>query len=304
MGFDVVGVGASCVDHVCRLPIFPEAGGAHAKLRMLAQSRSCGGQTATALATCASLGLRPAYLGAIGNDDDGRRVRQELTGRGVNVDHVTVGPAPTATATILLDSTGDRIVLWYRDAGLCYPPDRLPADVISSARVVLVDDVDEPAAIAAARIASARGIPVTCDIDHVTPATAELLQYVSHPVFAESVPLELTGETDAERALRRLRQRHPGRLVVTLGERGAMALEGDLLAHMPAFAVPVVDSTGAGDVFRGAYIRTIAEGWPLADSLRYANAAAAVSCTKAGAMGGVPSPGEVEALLARQSTLQ
>ncbi len=299
MGIDVVGVGASCVDHVCRLPIFPEAGGAHAKLRMQAQSRSCGGQTATALATCASLGLRPAYLGAIGDDDDGRRVRRELTGRGIDVDYVLVTAAPTATATILLDATGDRIVLWYREPGLCYPPDRLPAEIISSARVVHVDDVDEPAAIAAARLASARGIPVTCDIDHITPATAELLHYVSHPVFAESVPLELTGETDPERALRRLRLTHSGRLVVTLGERGAMALEGDMLAHMPAFPVSVVDSTGAGDVFRGAYIRSIVAGWPLDVSLRYANAAAGVSCTKAGAMGGVPSIAEIEAMLSR-----
>ncbi len=298
MGFDVVGVGASCVDHVCRLPVFPAAGGAHAKLRMLAQSRSSGGQTATALATCASLGLRPAYLGAIGDDDDGRRVRRELLERGVNVEHVTVSASPTATATILLDATVDRIVLWYREPGLCYPPDRLPVEVITSARVVHVDDVDEPAAIAAARIASQTGIPVTCDIDHVTPATAELLPLISHPVFAESVPTALTGESDPERALRRLRRVHPGRLVVTLGERGAMALEGDMLAHMPAFSVSVVDSTGAGDVFRGAYIRALVEAWPLADSLRYANAAAAVSCTKAGAMGGVPTAAEVEALLA------
>ena len=299
MRFDVVGVGASCVDHVCRLPVFPEAGGTRAKVRMQAQSRSCGGQTATALATCASLGLRAAYLGAIGDDDDGRRIRRELAERGIDVDHVLVESSPTATATILLDATGDRIVLWYREPALGYPPDRLPADLLSSARLVHVDDVDEPAAITAASVASAHGVPVTCDIDHVTPATRDLLRYISHPVFAESVPLELTGETYPERALRQLRLSYPGPLVVTLGERGAMALDGDTLVPMPAFHVQVVDSTGAGDVFRGAYINGIVHGWPLAAALRFANAAAAVSCTKAGAMGGVPSLPEVEALLHR-----
>jgi sugar/nucleoside kinase (ribokinase family) len=299
MSVDVVGVGASCVDHVCRLPVFPEAGGARAKVRMQSQTRSCGGQIATALATCSSLGLRAAYLGVVGDDDDGRRIRRELSARGIIVDHVKVGVSPTATATILLDPSGDRIVLWHREPALCYPPGELPSDLIASARVVHVDDVDEPAALAAAKLARSRGIPVTCDIDHITDATAELLRHISHPVFAESVPLELTGETDPGRALRQLRLRHPGRLVVTLGERGAMALEGDTLLAVPAFRVRVVDSTGAGDVFRGAYIRALVDDRPAAAAIRFANAAAAVSCTKPGAMGGVPSLPEVEALLTR-----
>jgi sulfofructose kinase len=301
MGVDVVGVGASCVDQVCRLPVFPEAGGPLAKVRMQAQTRTCGGQIATALATCASLGLRAVYLGAVGDDEDGRRIRAELGARGIGLQYLEVGDAPSATATILLDATGDRIVLWHRDPALRYPPARLPADVIAAARVLHVDDVDVPAAIDAARVARAHGIPVTCDIDHVTPGTRELLQLVSHPVFAETVPAQLTGETDPERALRALRRMHPGRLVVTVGERGAIALDGDSLLAAPGFPVTVVDSTGAGDVFRGGYIYGIVQGWSLDRQLWFANAAAAVSCTKAGAMGGVPSPAEVEDLLARRS---
>jgi sugar/nucleoside kinase (ribokinase family) len=173
--------------------------------------------------------------------------------------------------------------------------------VIASARVLHVDDVDVPAAIEAARIARAHGIPVTCDIDHVTPGTRELLQLVSHPVFAESVPPQLTGEAEPARALRAIRRAHPGRLVVTVGERGAIALEGDTLLEAPGFPVTVVDSTGAGDVFRGAYIYGLVRGWPFERQLEFANAAAAISCTKPGAMGGVPTLAEVEDLLARSS---
>jgi sugar/nucleoside kinase (ribokinase family) len=301
MGFDVVGVGASCVDQVCRLPVFPAAGGPLAKVRMQDQTRTCGGQIATALATCASLGLRATYLGAVGDDEDGRRIRAELAARAIDLGYLQVGTAPSATATILLDATGDRIVLWHRDPALRYPSDRLPAGVIAESRVLHVDDVDVPAAIEAARIARAHGIPVTCDIDHVTPGTRELLQLVSHPVFAESVPPQLTGEADLERALRAIRRGHPGRLVVTIGEHGAMALDGDALLAAPGFPVTVVDSTGAGDVFRGGYIYGIVKGWSLERQLWFANAAAAVSCTRAGAMGGVPTLAEVEDLLARRS---
>jgi sugar/nucleoside kinase (ribokinase family) len=265
------------------------------------QARTCGGQTATTLATCASLGLRAAYLGAVGEDDDGRRIQAELAARGIDLSQIHAGAAPTATATILLDATGDRIVLWHRDPALKYPPARLPADVIATARVLHVDDVDVPAAIEAARIARAHGVPVTCDIDHVTPGTRELLQLVSHPVFAETVPSQLTGEADPERALRSLGRAHPGRLVVTVGERGAIALEGETLLAAPGFPVTVVDSTGAGDVFRGGYIYGIVKGWSFERQLWFANAAAAVSCTKAGAMGGVPALADVEDLLARRS---
>ena len=301
MSVDVVGIGASCIDQVCRLPVFPEAGGPRAKVRMQEQTRTCGGQIATALATCASLGLRASYLGAVGDDDDGRRIRAELEGRGIDLDHIELSRAATATATILLDATGDRIVLWYREPALRYPPDRIPAGVIAASRVLHVDDVDVPAAIEAARIARAHGVPVTCDIDHVTPGTRELLQLVSHPVFAESVPAQLTGESNLERALRALSRVNPGRLVVTVGERGAIGLDGDTVLTAPGFPVTVVDSTGAGDVFRGGYIYGMVKGWSFERQLWFANAAAAVSCTKAGAMGGVPTLAEVEDLLARRS---
>ena len=88
---------------------------------------------------------------------------------------------------------------------------------------------------------------------------------------------------------------------MTVGEKGAIALDGDTLLTAPGFPVTVVDTTGAGDVFRGGYIYGIVQGWSLDRQLWFANAAAAVSCTKAGAMGGVPTMAEVEDLMARRS---
>jgi sugar/nucleoside kinase (ribokinase family) len=107
---------------------------------MQEQTRTCGGQIATALATCASLGLRATYLGAIGDDEDGRRIRGELVARGIDLGHVEVTTAPTATATILLDATGDRIVLWHRDR-LRYRRTACPWKSCCL-RVLHVDDVD------------------------------------------------------------------------------------------------------------------------------------------------------------------
>ena len=300
MRFDVVGVGASCIDHVCRLPEFPQAGGARSKIRLISESRACGGQMATALATCQAFGLRTKCIGVVGHDEDGARICHELRRRGIDTSDVVRRPdIPTATATILIDDAGERIVLWHRDPALAFDPARLPQDELSTARLVHVDDVDEPAAIEAARIASRAGIPVTCDLDHVTARTDEFLALVSTPIFAQHVPQQLTGEADPERALRALRNRHSGLLVVTLGADGAAALEGDVFHRVPAFSVAAVDTTGAGDVFRGGLIYATLLGMPVVDSLRFANAAAAVSCLTLGAMAGVPDLEAVKKLMIR-----
>src|SRR5262249_39801815 len=153
-------------------------------------------------------------------------------------------------------------------------------EAIAHARVVHVDDVDQDAAIRAATIARETGTPVTSDIDRVNERTKELVAAVTFPMFAEHVPPALTGVTDPAAALRELRRAHAGIFVAPLGVQGAIALDGDRLIQVPAFAVEAVDTTGAGDVFRGAFIYAYLQGRPLEQTMRFANAAAAVSCTR------------------------
>jgi sulfofructose kinase len=295
--WDVIGVGAVCLDHVCRMPVFPRPGCQASKVRLRTESRLCGGQTATALVTCARFGLRTKFVGAIGHDEDGRRILSELAGRGVDVGDVAALDMPTATATILIDDQGERLVLWHRDERLCVPVESLPMDAITRARVVHVDDVDIEAAIAAASVARRAGARVTCDIDHVTPRTATLLEHVTDPVFAEQVPLDVTGLTDQAEALRALWDRYRVPMVVTLGERGALGFDGDTMLAAPAFPVHVVDTTGAGDVFRAGFIFGLQQAWDANNRIRFANAAAAVSCTRLGSMSSAPSLDEVHALM-------
>jgi len=303
--WDVVGVGANSVDYVYRVPDSPRADSPTAKLRINSHTVSCGGQMATALAGCAALGLHAAYIGAIGSDDNGRRIHQELSDRGIDLSHLATRDASNQFAVITVDErTGERIVLWDRDARLLLQPADIPAAVIAEARLVHVDDVDEAAAIRAATLAREAGVPATSDLDRVTDRTAELVAAVSIPIFAEHVLPAITGEADHARALARLRQTHAGMLCVTLGPRGSMMLVGDALFVEPGFAVTAVDTTGAGDVFRAGFIHAFLRGDQPAEVLRFANAAAALSCTRAGALGGVPSLAEVTAFMASAATLR
>ena len=267
-------------------------------MRITSYTVSCGGQMATALSACAAFGLRAAYVGAIGTDDNGRRIQAELAGRGIDLSHVVTREGANQFAVITVDDrTGERMVLWDRDERLLLHPDEVPADLIASARLVHVDDVDERAALRAASLAREAGVPTTSDFDRVTDRTPELVAAVNMPIFAEHVLSAVTGERDYERALRQLRRTHAGMLCITLGPRGAMMLVGEDLVVEPGFAVSAVDTTGAGDVFRAGFITAFLGGASPREILRFANAAAALSCTRAGALGGIPTLPEIERLV-------
>ncbi len=288
--WDVVGVGANSVDYVYRLPAYPEPEGPRSKLKVSSHRISCGGQIATTLSTCAAMGLRAKYIGVVGTDGNGQRMRAELLHRGIDVSDIAERETLNAYAVILVaEQVGERIVLWDRSEALALQPHELPHEALTSARVVHVDDVDQSAGIEAARIGSGAGVTVTSDIDRVTNRTNELIDAVTIPIFAEHVPPAITGETDPERALRKLRRPHHRMLCVTLGAHGSLALDGDRIHHLPAFQITPIDTTGAGDVFRGAFIVALLRGEAAPDILRFANAAAAVSCTRIGAIDSVPS---------------
>jgi sulfofructose kinase len=299
-GSDVVGVGANSVDFVYQLPDFPRLDSVFAKLPITDNLISCGGQVTTALATCAAMGLRAAYIGTTGSDDNGRRMRDELAHRRIDISHAISRDAANPFAVILLDDReGERIVLWRRDPRVALEARDIDAEAIRSARLLHVDDVDLEASLEATRIARERGLPVTSDIEQTAEGMRALIDAVTVPIFAEHVPTALTGEADLERALRAIRRPHHAMVCVTLGARGAMLLEGDTLHRESGIRVKTVDTTGAGDVFRGAFIYALLRGDAPRDILRFANAAAALSCTKVGAMSSVPTLADVTAFATR-----
>ena len=296
MSFDVVGIGEHSCDEIIRVS---GAVAPNSKIRIVGRQSRHGGQVSTTLATCASLGLKAAYLGAIGADVTGAAHVLNLEMRGVDNTHcIRRRGVRTRTAVIVVnEQTGDRTVLVDRDPGLDLRREEVADDVIAGARVLHVDDTDPAASLAAARVARRAGVRVTSDFDQINAATADLIAAVSVPILAESMPAALTGETDPGRALRALSRPEHQMICVTLGARGAMMLVGDRVYDSPAFAVTVVDSTGAGDVFRGAFITAMLRGDNPEQILRFSNAAAAIACTREGAIDSVPTLDQIEALL-------
>lgn len=297
--FDVVGLGENSLDLVGVVAEHPAANG---KQRLQRFARLPGGQIATALVTCARLGWRARYIGSFGADEFGALMREDLT-----FEHVDISAARTVTgatnqfALILVDArTGERTVLWDRHPGLTLEPKDLSSDDVTSGRMLLIDCHEIAAATEAAKYARGAGIPTVIDVERVCPGTSDLLQHTDAIIAAEEFPGALTGHEDLGRALEAMANQLGAPLVcATLGSAGSLARCGGREVRTPAYRVDCVDSTGAGDAFRGAFVAAClrAPQGSIEDVLEYANAVAALNCRALGARGGLPSPAEVEKLL-------
>lgn len=297
--FDIVGVGLNATDTLLIVPHFPQYAG---KVPFQEEILSPGGQVASAMVACARLGLRVKYIGTIGDDERGRIQMESLQGTGVNLDHVQMrtGCANQSAYIIIDRSTGERTVLWRRDDCLRIDPEQIRAEQITGARMLHIDGHDTPAVARAAAIARQHGIPVTVDVDTIYHGFDRVLPNVDYLVASSEFPAAWTGDRDPFKALETLQNEYGMRVAaMTLGAHGSLARENGRFYYVPAYVVNCVDTTGAGDVFHGAFCYAVLQGMTMRNALEFSNAMAALNCTALGARGGICGLDEIRALMGR-----
>jgi len=297
--FDVVGVGLNATDTLLVLPHFPAYAG---KVPFLEEILSPGGQVASAMVTCARLGLRTKYIGTVGDDERGRIQMESLSESGINLDHVRVRRGcENQSAYILIDrSTGERTVLWKRPDCLRIDPAEIQPEEITCARLLHIDGHDTPAVGHAAQIAHRAGIPVTVDVDTIYHGFDRVLPHVDYLIASSEFPVQWTSQADPFKALEMIQEEYGMRVAaMTLGAHGALAFAERRFVYSPAFVVNCVDTTGAGDVFHGAFCYAVLEGMTMAEALDFSNAMAALNCMSLGARGGIATREDATALLRR-----
>ena len=297
--FDIVGVGLNATDTVVVIPAVPEWGG---KVPFTREFYSVGGQVATAMVACGRLGLRTKYIGAVGDDVRGQIQLKALRKSAINIDHVQVRKnCPNQSAYIVIDqSTGERTVFWNRAECLVIQPEQIAPEQIACASMLHIDGHDTAAVRHCAAIARARGIPVSMDIDTVYPGLESLFPLVDYLIMSAEFPAQFTGIEDPFTALKAIQRRFGTRVAaMTLGAWGALAYTGTAFQYSPGFVVNCRDTTGAGDVFHGAFCYAVIERMPLREALRFSNAMAALNCTALGAQGAIGTADEVHSLMAR-----
>lgn len=296
--FDVVSFGDPDLDQVfstARVPLADE------KVPGRKLGTFAGGTTANAACAAARLGLRVAACGRVGDDADGRFLLAENDAFGVSNAFMQVVDQPTATSLIIIDQSGEKALVFA-------PMVREPLDeerfggIARQTRVIytMPRDLEEHRKVS--QVARSQGAEIAVDIEAVVAPTLTHLEAIlstSDIVFLNESGFRATSdEPITEATLRPLLAYGPRLVVVTLGAGGAIGVTRDGEARQPAFAVDMVDATGAGDCFNAAFLAADLRGKPLGEALAFACAAAAISVGAVGARSGLPTEAEVNQFLA------
>ena len=292
---EVVGVGINATDTIIRLPHFPAL---DSKVELIGAERKAGGQTASAIVACQRWGLRTRYIGKIGDDDAGKFQVNEMAREGVDAHWLVAPGCLSQSAFILVDEkSGERTVLWKRDPAIAIQPADLRCEWIEGARVLLVDGHDTSAAALAAQWAREKGSLVVGDFDNRYAGVEALLAHTDFAITSKDFPERLTGEKNLLKSLPMIHAEFKCRLMgATIGRRGVIVWGGIKFRLCPGYRVRAVDTTGAGDIFHGAFAYSLVRQWSAEQTLEFSCAAAALNCESQGARGGIAALVEIERL--------
>ncbi len=290
---DVLCVGHAAYDLTFMVDHHP---GADEKCFASGFSSGGGGPASNAAVTVARLGGSSAFAGYLGNDLEGCRHLDELKSEGVYTGLVVRGPHPTPLSVILVKDDGTRTVINYKGHTPFLEPDQVDFSPCRP-KAVLFDGHEPLLSSGLAREAHSRRIPTVLDAGSVHRGTKELAPMIDYLVASARFARDFAGTADMQRALAILSETAPC-VVITLGENGLLWKRKEQSGKLPAFPVEARDTTGAGDVFHGAFALGVARSMEFTSLLRYASAAAAVSCTRIGARKGIPTTEDVRRLLA------
>ena len=288
----VVGIGINATDTVIQLPHFPTL---DSKVEITSADVKAGGQVASAMVACRRWGLRARYAGKIGDDAAGQFQRQEMDREDVEAHWILARGEASQSAFILVDEpSGERTVLWKRDPAIALRPEDIRREWLEGSSALLVDGHDTAAAAQAARWAREENIPIVADLDNRYGGVEVLLPFVDYPITSRDFPGRLTGEKSLLQSLPKMCAKFNCRATgATLGRLGVIVWDGVRFLLCPGFRVDTVDTTGAGDVFHGAFLYGLVGGWQMEEILEFSCAAAALNCKALGARGGIQPVDEI-----------
>ena len=300
---EVVGLGCACVDFLGVVPYMP---GLDEEIQMLAASRQGGGEVATALVALAKLGSKAAYIGQVGDDPSGDLIAAEFEQYGVDTSHLIVERGTTSQTSIVLvdNQSGKRTILGVPFTAAEIAPTQIKPGFVEQARYLLLDGTARQASLEAARRARSAGVPVVLDADvqALDSEIEKLLELTDILIPSKSFSQRFSGTNDAAKAIETFRTCGASIILITLGEQGCVCHADGHTFHTPIFEVDVVDTTGAGDVFHGAFIHGLLQGWQLAQTVEFAAAVAALKCAMLGGRAGIPNAEETAEFLAGRET--
>lgn len=291
----IIGVGFCGMDYLCLVPRIPFDD----KVEILESAIGGGGPCVNAVVTAARMGARTAFIGCVGNDQRGRDIIEGLAAEGVDVSGMkSREDAESAAGFCWIEKQGGkRGIAWTRGTAQPLSADDVAPGLIGNGKLLHLDGHQTEAAIAAARLAREQGMTVSIDAGTFVPGIEQLLELADIVIASETFARRYTGRSGVEAAVRKLFTGRCKFSAVTMGGDGSVGFDGREVFRCPAFRVNVVDTTGAGDVFHGAFVFEYLRGGTWPGCLQFASAAAALKCTRFGGRAGIPDLKATEAFL-------
>ena len=296
----IAGAGVCCLDHIFVAPQVTWGGTA----RVEEYRVQGGGLVGTALVACARLGASCLLFSFLSHDEVGAQVASELAAEGIKLEGVAGIPQGTSPFSFIhVDSrSGERTIFHRPAAGMerAILPD---LGRIAECDVLLVDDYYPELALAAARTARQNGVPVVADLTVSLSKCPDLFREINVLIAPRAFASQIGHAGDLPGALQAIHRLGPETALITLGREGYMYSAPEGRGKGKAFKVAVVDTTGAGDAFHGAFAYAIARRWELQRCAEFAAAVAAIKCTKPGGRTGLPTLPQAVHFLKRNGRL-
>ncbi|MGK9173626.1 sugar kinase [Yokenella regensburgei] len=288
-------VGITVMDRIYYVEGLPTEGGKYVAKRY---TEVGGGPAATAAVAAAKLGAQVDFIGRVGDDDTGNSLLAELESQGVNTRYTRrYAGAKSSQSAIMVDAKGERIIVNFPSPDLLADADWLTEIDFSQWDVVLADVRWHDGAKQAFTLARQQGVMTVLDGDVTPQDISELVALCDHAAFSEPGLARLTGLKETNAALKQAQTLTNGHVYVTRGREGCDWIEHGHLQHQSGFAVDVVDTTGAGDVFHGALAFSLASGTTITEAVRFASGVAALKCTRPGGRAGIPDCDQTRSFL-------
>ncbi len=299
--FDVLGIGSFAIDYLCVTDSYPQE---DEKLEVDVLEMQGGGNIATACVAAGRLGGNVCYHGAVGSDENTQLILEELRREKVNTDHIEIKKGKNPVAFVIINrKNSTRTIVYSKKQVPSFGYEDVDTGIIGETGVLLIDFYYEKASLKASQEAKKLGIPVVLDAERVTPLTDDILRNTSHVVASKNFAREYTGsprDRDMDKVLDEFSQKTVCPFIfITLGSDGVIGFdrENNKKYSQNAFEVDTFDTTGAGDVFHGAFSLFLSRKYSIDDILKYSSACSAIKCGELGGRKGIPTMKEVQEFL-------
>ncbi|MGQ9454560.1 MAG: carbohydrate kinase family protein [Armatimonadota bacterium] len=286
----IIGFGIACMDYIFIAPR-AEPGGFAPILNYKVEG---GGLTATALVAASRLGAQTVMLGRIGDDEIGDQIVQSLQTEGVDTSHlIRVKGAKSYFSIVHVDAeTAERTIYGRREENIDCSTELIPLDILSGADVLVLDPHWIDGARTVAQKARELGIPIVLDSNlkpQLIDQIIEIVKMTDYPIISRNAAFRFADTNECSVAAHKIRALGPKTVIITCGSDGTYFSEEHKDGVVPAFPVETVDTTGAGDVFHGAFAFALTQKWSLKQAIIFASAVAAIKCTHIGGRSGIPT---------------